>query len=121
MTHEPAPERVTFSQELAALVEHFAERPVRVSELLEATHGRGYNLLLVFVSLPFLAPLPLPGLSVPFGLLVAIIGARLALGQEPWLPQKLLRHELPPGFLLKLLKAASRLVKFLEKILRPRL
>lgn len=121
MTTEPAPKRVTFSEELAELVAHFAERPVRLGEILEATHGRGYNLLLVFVSLPFLSPIPLPGFSIPFGVLVAIIGTRTALGQKPWLPQKLLMKELPAGFLAKLLKAASRVVKFMERFLRPRL
>jgi hypothetical protein len=112
---------VTFSQELAELVAHFAERPVRLEEILEATKGRGFNLLLVFVSLPFLSPIPLPGFSIPFGVMVAIIGARMALGQKPWLPQRLLKREFPAGFLAKLLRAASRIVKFMERFLRPRL
>src|SRR4051794_8159411 len=114
-------QRVHFSQELKELVAHFAERPVRVGEILDATRGRGFNLLLVFASLPFLTPIPLPGFSIPFGLLVTIIGARMALGQRPWLPQKLLKYELPAGFLRKLFNAASRVVKFMEWILRPRL
>ena len=73
------------------------------------------------MALPFLTPIPLPGFSIPFGLVVAIIGARMALGQQPWLPQKLLSRELPAGFLAKLLAAAGRVVKFLEWFLRPRL
>ena len=103
----PAPQRVAFSRELRELAGRFAERPVRLGELLEATQGRGFNLLLVFIALPFLTPIPLPGFSIPFGLVVAVIGARMALGQEPWLPQKLLAHELPPGFLTKLLSDRS--------------
>jgi len=121
MTHNPAPQRVTFSQELAELVAQFAERPVRLGEILDATKGRGFNLLLVFVSLPFLSPIPLPGFSIPFGIMVAIIGARMALGQKPWLPRRLLQREFPAGFLAKMLRAASRIVKFLERFLRPRL
>jgi hypothetical protein len=36
---------------------------------------------------PFCTPIPLPGFSLPFGLVIAIIGLRLALGQKPWLPR----------------------------------
>ncbi len=110
-----------FSQELRELAERFAERPVQLGEILDATKGRGINLLLVFIALPFLTPIPLPGFSIPFGLVVAIIGARTALGQKPWLPEKLLTRQLPPRLLSKLLKASSRVVKWLEYFLRPRL
>jgi hypothetical protein len=110
-----------FSQELRELADRFANQKVRLRELLDATKGRGFNLLLVLIALPFLTPIPLPGFSIPFGLVVAIIGARLALGQKPWLPQRLLDRELPPGFLNKLVHAAGRVLKFLEYFLRPRL
>lgn len=110
-----------FSQELRELADRFANQKVRLRELLDATKGRGFNLLLVLIALPFLTPIPLPGFSIPFGLIVAIIGARLALGQKPWLPQRLLDRELPPGFLTKLVNAASRVLKLLEYFLRPRL
>lgn len=110
-----------FSQELRELADRFANQKVRLRELLDATKGRGFNLLLVLIALPFLTPIPLPGFSIPFGLVVAIIGARLALGQKPWLPQRLLDRELPPGFLNKLVNAAGRVLKFLEYFLRPRL
>jgi hypothetical protein len=81
-TTAPVPDKITFSQELRALTERFADRPVRLSAILEATHGRGFNLLLVLISLPFLTPIPVPGLSTLFGLVVAVIGARLALGKN---------------------------------------
>lgn len=116
---KPSPPR--FSQELRDLADRFSGQRVRLRELLDATKGRGFNLLLVLIALPFLTPIPLPGFSIPFGLVVAIIGARLALGQKPWLPQRLLDRELPPGFLNKLVNAASRVLKFLEWFLRPRL
>ncbi len=94
---------------------------MRLSEILEATQGRGFDLLLICISLPFATPIPLPGLSTPFGLVVAVIGARLAIGRKPWLPQYLLRHELPPRFLARLLHASYRIVRVLEFFLKPRI
>jgi hypothetical protein len=113
--------RRTFAQELQDLATRFGDRPTKLSEILTATQGRGFDLLLFCISLPFLTPIPLPGLSAPFGLVAAMIGLRLALGRKPWLPQRLLDRQLPPRFLSKLLKTASRIGRFLELFLRPRL
>ena len=85
----PTAAHVPFSQELRTLTEQFAQRPVRLAELLDATKGRGFHLLLALITLPFLTPIPLPGFSMPFGFVVALIGGRMALGQKPWLPQTL--------------------------------
>jgi hypothetical protein len=116
-----AAKRPSFSQELRALAGQFSERPAQLGELLEATQGRGFELLLVCITLPFLTPIPLPGFSIPFGIVVAIIGARLALGEKPWLPQRVLQRELPPRFIANLLRGTSRIVQGLELFLRPRL
>lgn len=117
---KPMP-RVTFSEELRQLADQFADRPATLAAILAATQGRGFNLLLVLIALPFITPIPLPGFSTPFGMVVMLVGARLAIGKKPWLPQRLLDRRLPPQFLTKTLRAASRIVRWLEFVLRPRL
>ncbi len=112
---------VFFSQDLRDLSERFAERPVTLAEILEATKGRGFDLMLVLIALPFLTPIPLPGFSIPFGVVVGSIGMARALGRPPWLPQRLLHRKMPPRFLAGLLRATSRIVRGLEYFLRPRL
>lgn len=87
---------------------------------MEVLRGRAYTLLLILIALPFCTPIPLPGLSTPFGLVVAVIGFRLALRQKPWLPRRLLDTTLPPRFFARLLGATHRLVRALEAFLRPR-
>jgi hypothetical protein len=78
-------------------------------------------MLLVILALPFCSPIPLPGLSTLFGLVIALIGFRLSLGQKPWLPARLLDLQLPSRFFPRLLSATRRLVRLLEYFLRPRL
>ncbi|MBK9991932.1 MAG: exopolysaccharide biosynthesis protein [Verrucomicrobia bacterium] len=109
------------SEELARLETMFAERAVSLQELIVLLHGRAYILLLMLLALPFCTPIPLPGLSTPFGFVIALIALRLTLGQKPWLPQKLLRTELPVGFFGKLVSFTRRMVGIFEKLLRPRL
>lgn len=110
-----------FSEELERLIAAFAERPVRLRDVLEVMHSRGYTFLLIVLSFPFCTPIPLPGLSMPFGLAVAVIGLRLALGQKPWLPARLLDAKLPAKFFPRVLTATRRLVRWLEFLLKPRL
>ncbi|MBK8858476.1 MAG: exopolysaccharide biosynthesis protein [Opitutaceae bacterium] len=115
----PLPRRL--SEELADLQQRFAEKPVTLREVIYTLRGRAYTLLLILLTLPFLTPLPLPGLSTPFGLAIGFIAMRLSLGQKPWLPMRLQRRELPAGFFGKLFTVAARVIRFLEKFLRPRL
>lgn len=109
------------SEELARLETMFAERAVKLQEVIAVLRGRAYILLIMLLALPFGTPIPLPGLSTPFGFVIALIALRLTLGQKPWLPQKLLRTELPVGFISKLISFTRRMVGIFEKLLRPRL
>jgi hypothetical protein len=109
------------SEELENLRATFAERTVRLQDVIAVLKGRAFILLLILLTLPFCTPIPLPGLSTPFGLIVALISLRWMLGQKPWLPRRLLEKELPSGFFGKLLDVTRKVVRVLEKLLKPRL
>jgi hypothetical protein len=108
------------SEEIDGLILAFADRAVCLREVLLVLHARAYTLLLILLALPFCTPVPLPGVSTPFGLVIAFIGLRLFLGQKPWLPQRLLDKELPARFFARLLAGANRIIRLLEYFLRPR-
>jgi hypothetical protein len=108
------------SEELTELKARFSGEAVTLREVIRVLRGRAYLLLVILLALPFCTPL-LPGLSAPFGLVIAIIALRLALGQRPWLPEALQRKQLPAGFFGKVFAAAASIIRFLEKFLRPRL
>lgn len=113
--------RRTLSSQLGRLAAGFADRPVRLGELTDVLQLRGYNALLIFLAFPFVTPVPLPGFSTVFGLVIALLGVRMVLAQKPWLPERLTARELPARLLPKLLLAASRAFGRLEKLLKPRL
>jgi hypothetical protein len=116
----PVPVR-KLSVELAELHARAGTGPITLREVIQLLGGRAYLLLVLLLSLPFITPLPLPGLSVPFGLAIALISLRLSLGQRPWLSKNLQRKELPAGFITKVFSVAEKILRFLEKFLRPRL
>jgi hypothetical protein len=109
------------SEELAELRDRAGERRITLREVIYVLGGRAYLLLVLLLALPFITPIPIPGLSTPFGLAIALIALRLSLGQRPWLSKGLQRRELPAGFLRKLVGVAEKVLRFLEKFLRPRL
>ena len=108
------------SEELAALHVRAGDRAVTLREVIYALRGRAYLLLIILLVLPFIQPVPLPGLSTPLGLAIVLIALRLSLGQRPWLPMKIQRIKLPAGFFGKVMAFTTRLIRFLESVLRPR-
>lgn len=118
---DPNPAVRKLSAQFRALEERFKGRSVRLAELFAATQSRGYYLLMILFCLPFLTPVPTLMLSTLFGAAIFLTALRLALGKEPWLPRRVLEKELPSGFLSRLVPAASRLLKWIEALLRPRL
>lgn len=118
---EISPLRRRLSGRIARLAARSASRPMRLRELAEALHTRGGHPLLLLLAFPFLLPVPLPGLSTLFGLVIALLGIRTALAREPWLPDRLAERAIPSGLLARPLLATSRAVRRLERLLRPRL
>ncbi|HEY8995526.1 MAG TPA: exopolysaccharide biosynthesis protein [Lacunisphaera sp.] len=108
------------SEELAALRASAGERAITLREVILTLGGRAYLLLVLLLSMPFITPIPIPGLSTPFGLAIALIAFRLSLGQRPLLPKKLQRKVLPAGFLAKVFRFTEKVLRFFERFLRPR-
>lgn len=108
------------SEEVGALALRFADGPLTLGDMVAALQGRAWTLVIMMLALPFSTPIPLPVISTPVGLAIALIALRLALGQKPWLPEKLLMKPLPPGFFGRVLRVSARVLRVVEKLLKPR-
>ncbi len=75
----------------------------------------------LFLAAPFILPIPLPGVSMPFGIMIMIFGGALATGWDPYLPKRLLDRPLPGDTVRKLSRSASKVFRKAEKYLKPRL
>jgi len=91
-----------------------------VSEILEHSAGRGLQTIAIILCLPFLSPVALPGLSIPFGVAIAICGLRIAFRHRPWLPGAIRRRSIPFPVLEKTLRFGIAAHTRLEKFLRAR-
>ncbi len=93
---------------------------VSLEGILLHLEERGLALIILFFGCPFMLPIPLPGVSVPFGIMIMIFGISLATGWKPYLPQAFLTKKLPVDLLVRLTSAASRLFQKVEKWFKPR-
>lgn len=109
------------STELLALADTEEHDELTLGGLMDRLQGRVYTLFLILLSLPFCQPVLLPGLSTPFGLVIALLGLRFAFRQHPWLPRRLLETRLSGRVVPAILRASAKLLSVMEKLLHPRM
>ncbi len=106
---------------LHRLSEECRKRSLTVGELKEALGTRGFAAMLLLVALPFCIPVAIPGVSVPFGIVVLLTGWSLALGRTPWIPRRMAAAHFPQKLMSRVLEFTSWLLGWMEKWTRPRL
>jgi hypothetical protein len=108
---------VTFETVAAGL-----PRPqVTIRELLEMIGEQGLLLFCVFVSVPFLLPVSIPGTSTVFGVLLILVGTGVTLNRVPWLPDGLLARRLDSGHVATALTRGAAVSRRFEHLIRPRI
>lgn len=105
---------------------YFFEEPptdqVRLNHVLELAGERIFGFLLVLLSLPSALPVPAPGYSVPFGILIVSLAVQFATGrQEPWFPRFIRQRHIGLNQTQKILSAGLPWLKRLESLSRPRM
>ena len=88
---------------------------------MDQLEGRVYTLFLVILALPMCQPVPLPGLSAPLGVAIALLGLRFSFRQHPWMPRRLLATKLTGNFFPAVMRGGARVLSIFEKFLHPRL
>lgn len=92
-----------------------------VRELLALIGEQGLLLFCVFLAVPFLFPVAVPGTSLLFGILLALVGGGVSMNRVPWLPQRLLARPLHAAHVQKVLHRSAAVCRRFEKLFRPRL
>jgi hypothetical protein len=110
-----------FTETLQSIEDRAAEGPITFGELLAICGPQGHGFVALFLVLPFLQPIPLPGISSAIGIVLAIIGVFVALRRPPWLPERVARVKVEPEHVLRICHAAERLLTAIEHVVKPRM
>lgn len=70
--------------------------------------AEGHAVMLIFLCLPYLQPIPIPGLSTPFGIVIAIISMFLYLKKPARLPKRFHHLKLSSAVVIKITEVAER-------------
>jgi len=105
---------------IGATVEAIDGRTVTLREIVELTGEQGLLLLCALLTLPFLLPVSIPGVSTVFGLAIILISIGITLNRAPWLPKKITDRPIDAEKLVPTLRKGSEIVARLEKVIKPR-
>ncbi|MDY6807141.1 MAG: exopolysaccharide biosynthesis protein [Cyanobacteriota bacterium] len=98
------------------------ESKVTLADIMKLARGRIFGFLFVVISLPSALPIPAPGYSIPFGILLFFLAVQLIIGADsPWLPQAWLKRPISVEKVQGFVKAGIPWLKKIELISRSRL
>jgi hypothetical protein len=107
-------QRHFFAEELAP--------QVTLANILDLAGERTFGFLFVLLALPSALPVPAPGYSTPFGILLFILAVQLIFGaKRPWFPQKWLNRPIELKTVQGFLKGGIPWLQKIELVSRPRL
>ncbi len=109
--------RATLERTAASL----AAGSVTLRDLLREVGDHGPLLLCAILTIPFLLPVSIPGVSTVFGLAIILLGLGVAANRLPWLPGFVMDRSLDASKLRSVLERGISLVERIENVIRKRL
>src|SRR5690606_32009124 len=109
----------SLGEQLAAIIEALPADHLTLGELLDVFGDEGLLLLTMLLTLVFLIPVSIPGVSTVFGAAILLVGISRLIGRPLWLPARLRDKALPADRLRPGLTGGMTWVRRLERISRP--
>lgn len=123
MAHTPhvdaASRSGSLGEQLAGIIDSLPADAMSLQELLDVFSDEGLLLLTILLTLIFLIPVSIPGVSTVFGAAILLVGISRLIGRPLWLPARLRSKALPADKLRPGLTSGLLWVRRLEKISRP--
>lgn len=94
---------------------------VTLRDLLLILGDHGPLLLCAVLTVPFLLPVSIPGVSTVFGLAIFLLGFAITLNRTPWLPAWIMDRQLDAAKLQSVLRRGIGLVSRIEKVIGQRI
>jgi len=107
------------SQTLRSLVRSLPRTGITLSELIQRVGNDGLLILVTLLTLVFLIPVSIPGVSTVFGAAILLISVSRLFGRNLWIPSKIEHRIIGTRKLRPLLRKALSWLKKLERVSRP--
>lgn len=112
-------EQDTLGGKIEAVIDKLPPDGVRLAEIRDLFGQDGLMLLTAFLTLVFLVPVSIPGVSTVFGGAILLLGVSRLLGRGLWLPQSIERRVVSTDKLQAALGRGLVWFRRLERVSRP--
>ena len=109
------------SETLLRAIDSINGETVTLRRLFEEIGEQGLLLLCALLTIPFLLPVSIPGVSTVFGAAIIMISVGIATDRIPWLPRALLDRTLDARRLVPVLRKGAETVRRIDRVIHPRL
>jgi len=97
-------------------------KQVTLADILNLAGERTFGFLFVLLALPSALPIPAPGYSIPFGIVMFVLAMQLIAGRDrPWLPKSWKEKGFGLTQIQKVVKSGLPWLRRIEVLSRPRL
>ena len=97
----------SLGEQLAGIIERLPPDSLSLGELLDVFSDEGLLLLTILLTLVFLIPVSIPGVSTVFGAAILLVGVSRLFNRPLWLPARV-KHKALPAARLRLQHALPR-------------
>lgn len=111
--------KASLGEKLENVINNLPETEISLMEIVDSIGQDSLLFLTIFLSLVFLVPVSIPGVSTVFGSAILLIGISRLINRKLWLPGKIANRTIPTGKLSEVLNRALLWFRRLEKISRP--
>ncbi|HEX5838991.1 MAG TPA: exopolysaccharide biosynthesis protein [Anaerolineales bacterium] len=112
-------ESESLGEKIELIIERLPPLEVTLVEIMDIVGADSLTLLTIFLSLVFLVPVSIPGVSTVFGTGILLIGITRLLSRKLWLPERIGHRKISVEKLRLVLYRALVWFRRLEKISRP--
>jgi hypothetical protein len=116
----PSATRGPLLDHLDAIEAHCQQGDPKLRDILQIFGADGHYVIMFFMILPFLQPIPSFGLSAPFGLMVALVAVLAYRGRPPFVPKRWSERTVPSTMVLRIAEGSERVFEKISFLLFPR-
>lgn len=109
----------SLGEKIELIIQQMPESEVTLVEIMDIVGADGLLLLTIFLSLIFLVPVSIPGVSTVFGSAILLIGLTRLFSRNLWLPEKIGARKLSSASLVEGFNKALKWFHRLEKVSKP--
>ena len=109
----------SLGQKLKVFIENLPPNQVTLMQIRDLIGQDGLLILTAFLTLVFMVPVSIPGVSTVFGFAILLIGISRLFDRNLWLPQRLASRKLSSEGIRSALTKGSKWLDRLDRVSRP--